>query len=102
MSLDRICALAAIYPAVWGAGQLATGALSDRLGRKWLIAVGLWVQAAGIAVIVLSSQFAGFAEGAVLLGTGTAKGGDGGLEEAVSVCGAALRVAVARSSSARR
>jgi MFS family permease len=72
MSLDRIGALAAIYPAVWGAGQLATGALSDRLGRKWLIAGGMWVQAAGIAAIVLSSQFAAFAAGAVLLGIGTA------------------------------
>ena len=30
--------LAAIYPATWSIGQLATGALSDRFGRKWLIA----------------------------------------------------------------
>jgi MFS family permease len=32
----------------------------------------MWVQAAGLAIIVLSSQFAGFAAGAVLLGAGTA------------------------------
>ena len=72
MSLDRIGSLAAIYPAVWGVGQLATGALSDRLGRKWFIAGGMWVQAVGIGVIVLSSRFALFAAGAVLLGAGTA------------------------------
>jgi MFS family permease len=72
MSLDRIGALAALYPATWGVGQLATGALSDRFGRKWLIAIGMWIQAAGIGVIVLSQDLGGFATGAVLLGLGTA------------------------------
>jgi MFS family permease len=72
LSLERIGWLAAIYPAVWGIGQLFTGALSDRWGRKWLIASGMWVQAAGIVLIVMSTQFAGFAFGAVLLGAGTA------------------------------
>jgi MFS family permease len=72
MSLERIGWLAAVYPAVWGAGQLVTGALSDRIGRKWLIAGGMWVQAAAIMVVVLSSRFAGFAVGGVLLGIGTA------------------------------
>jgi MFS family permease len=72
MSLTRIGWLAAIYPAVWGIGQLFTGALSDRLGRKWLIAGGMWVQAGGIGAIALSSGFAGFAAGGVLLGLGTA------------------------------
>ena len=33
--------LAALYPAVWGLGQLVTGALSDRWGRKRLIAAGM-------------------------------------------------------------
>lgn len=70
--LARIAWLAAIYPAVWGIGQLFTGALSDRIGRKWLIATGMWVQAIAIALIALSSAFAGFAIGAVLLGAGTA------------------------------
>ena len=72
LSLERIGWLAAIYPAVWGLGQLFTGALSDRVGRKWLIVGGMWVQAAGIVLIVLSSGFLGFAAGAVLLGAGTA------------------------------
>ena len=72
LSLEKIGWLAAIYPAVWGIGQLFTGALSDRLGRKWLIASGMWVQAAGIAMIVMSAQLAGFALGAALLGLGTA------------------------------
>lgn len=72
MSLEQIGWLAAIYPGVWGVGQLVTGALSDRIGRKWLIAGGMWVQAVGIAVVVISSRFAGFAVGGVLLGVGTA------------------------------
>jgi MFS family permease len=72
MDLGEVGTLAAIYPATWGMGQLATGAWSDRVGRKWLIATGMWVQAAAIAVIVLSERFAGFAAGAALLGVGTA------------------------------
>jgi MFS family permease len=72
MNLAQIGVLAAIYPAVWGMAQIFTGALSDRVGRKPLIVWGMWVQAAGIAVIALSTRFAGFAAGSVLLGLGTA------------------------------
>ena len=52
--------------------QLGTGALSDRIGRKWLIASGMWTQAGGIAVIAVSNTFVWFAVGAVFLGVGTA------------------------------
>ena len=72
VSLDRIGTLAAIYPATWGGAQLVTGALSDRVGRKWLIAGGMWTQAIGIAIVILSKSFVGFAAGAALLGIGTA------------------------------
>ena len=72
MDLARIGTLAAIYPATWGIGQLFTGAWSDRVGRKWLIAGGMWVQAVGIVAVVLATGFAGFALGAALLGIGTA------------------------------
>jgi MFS family permease len=72
MNLGRIGLLAAIYPAAWGVVQLLTGALSDRLGRKWLIAGGMWVQALGIGVTVTSAGFVEFALGSALLGVGTA------------------------------
>jgi MFS family permease len=72
LSLEQIASLAALYLAVWGVAQLFTGALSDRLGRKWLIASGMWVQAAGIALVVVGRQVAGFAAGSILLGLGTA------------------------------
>lgn len=72
LGLDAIGMLAGLYPAVWGVTQLITGGLSDRIGRKWLIAAGMWVQAAGIVAIALWWSYAGFAVGAVLLGLGTA------------------------------
>ena len=72
IDLGRIGTLAAIYPATWGVAQLVTGAWSDRVGRKWLIVWGMWVQAAGIAVVVVATDFRGFATGTALLGVGTA------------------------------
>jgi MFS family permease len=72
MSLAEIGILAALYPATWGVAQLFTGAWSDRVSRKWLIVSGMWVQAAAIAIVVLSEGYAGFAVGAVVLGLGTA------------------------------
>ncbi len=72
LTLETIGVLAAIYPAIWGIGQLATGALSDRIGRKGLIVWGMWVQAAAIAAVALSPGVAGFALACVMLGIGTA------------------------------
>ena len=57
---------------MWGLSQLFTGALSDRWGRKWLIAGGMWVQALGIGVLVIGHGLAGWLAGTVLLGFGTA------------------------------
>ena len=72
MTLSQIAVLAAIYPGTWSAGQLVTGALSDRIGRKWLIVTGMWIQAVGIAITIRGGGFSAFAVGAVLLGIGTA------------------------------
>ncbi len=72
LSVARIGLLAALYPAVWGAGQLITGALSDRWGRKWLIATGMWLQAVALGLVAVSNTFSMWAVAAVMLGTGTA------------------------------
>jgi MFS family permease len=72
LSLVGIGVLVALYPLVWGVGQLGTGALSDRIGRKGLIAGGLVVQAVSLAVIARGQGFAIWALGAIGLGIGTA------------------------------
>ena len=72
LSLERIGIVAAVYPGVWGMSQLLTGALNDQLGRKWLIAAGLWVQALGIVMVVVSHTFGMWVTAAALMGLGTA------------------------------
>ncbi len=72
LSVARIGILAALYPAVWGVGQLFTGALSDRWGRKWMIVAGMWLQALALGIIAAAEGFAPWALAAVLLGAGTA------------------------------
>lgn len=72
LSLGDIAWLAGLYPAVWGAGQLFTGALSDHVGRKPLIAAGMTLQAAALTAMALSATFAWFAAASAMLGLGTA------------------------------
>jgi MFS family permease len=72
-SITEVGIVAAIYPAVWGLGQLATGALSDHTGRKPLIATGMLVQAGALALLVAGGgAFMPALGAAVLLGVGTA------------------------------
>ncbi len=72
LSVARIGVLAALYPAVWGLGQLVTGALSDRIGRKPLIAGGMLVQAAALGLFAVADGFGPWALASVLIGAGTA------------------------------
>lgn len=72
LSIGDIGILTAIYPAVWGISQLGAGALSDRVGRKPLITLGMIVQAIGIFLFILTSGFWMWALGSTLLGLGTA------------------------------
>jgi MFS family permease len=72
LSVAQIGVLAAVYPGVWGVGQLATGWASDRLGRKWMIASGMWLQAAGILLTAATRSIIPWLLGAILMGLGTA------------------------------
>ncbi|MBT2523042.1 MFS transporter [Arthrobacter sp. ISL-28] len=72
LSIERIGILAALYPAVWGAGQLITGALSDRIGRKVLIVGGMIVQSGALMMIAYGHTFTVWIAAAILLGAGTA------------------------------
>jgi MFS family permease len=72
-SASEIGLVAGIYPAVWGAAQIGTGHWSDRVGRKPLIAAGMLVQAAALALLAGSNgAVGGAAVAAVVLGIGTA------------------------------
>jgi MFS family permease len=72
LNVAEIGVLAAAYPAVWAVLQIGTGAWSDRVGRKPLIAAGMLIQGAAIAVIASGSSFAVWFVGAAALGVGTA------------------------------
>ena len=72
LSVWQIGLLASIYPATWGVGQLGSGALSDRVGRKWLIAGGMGVQGIALVGMVMVPGFSAWLVWAVTLGVGTA------------------------------
>src|SRR5699024_6073026 len=72
LPLGQVGVLAAVYPAVWGAAQLATGPLSDRWGRKGLIITGMLTQALALALIAAGSSFPSWLGAMTLLGLGTA------------------------------
>ncbi|KUI23493.1 MFS transporter [Mycobacterium sp. GA-1285] len=72
MPIERIGILVAVYPAVWGLGQVLTGALSDRWGRKRLITAGMLAQAVALAMIANVDTFTWWALAGTLLGAGTA------------------------------
>ena len=72
LPIAQIGLLAGAYPATWGIAQIATGALSDRIGRKRLIVAGMLAQALAIAAIAATTGFVPWLIAAVLLGLGTA------------------------------
>jgi MFS family permease len=72
LTVADIGVLAALYPAVWGAGQLVTGAMSDRTGRKPLIVAGMLIQGGALALFATGDGRAEWAVAAVGLGAGTA------------------------------
>jgi MFS family permease len=71
-ALDRIGVLAALYPVTWGIGQLVTGPLSDRWGRKGLIVSGMVVQGIALVAAAGAASFRMWVAVMVLLGLGTA------------------------------
>ena len=72
LSLARVSVLVAAYPLVWGVGQLFTGALSDRIGRKGLIVWGMSLQAFSLVAVSFTHRFDSWLLEMVMLGVGTA------------------------------
>jgi MFS family permease len=72
VTLTRTAMLVAIYPAVWGVGQMVAGGLSDHWGRKHLVTAGMLTQAAALGAFATFDTFGAWAAAAALLGVGTA------------------------------
>ena len=67
-----IGAVVAAYTGTWAILQIYTGHLTDRIGRKWPIAGGMWLAAGGIVVVALTETLVVWVVGAVLMGVGMA------------------------------
>jgi MFS family permease len=72
LDINKIGILIAVYPASWGLLQLFTGALSDKVGRKYMIVGGMITQAVGIWMIALTHSYGLWILASVLMGLGTA------------------------------
>ncbi len=72
MTLSQVGLIAAVYPAMWGIGQLASGKLSDYTGRKRMIVSGMSVQGGSLLLFRISTGYPAFIITAALLGIGTA------------------------------
>lgn len=72
LGIEQIGILKAVYPAVWGICQIATGSMSDYIGRRVMIASGMATQAFGILLTAYTRTFTWWLLGAILMGIGTA------------------------------
>jgi MFS family permease len=74
LGLAAVGLIKGLYPILWGIGQIPTGHLADRLGRKPLIVTGMLVQAVGfvLALTLLDQPLLAGVLSAVALGIGTA------------------------------
>ncbi|MGW1842922.1 MFS transporter [Streptomyces sp. NPDC001966] len=74
LGLAAVGLIKGLYPILWGIGQIPTGHLADRIGRKPLIVTGMFVQAVGfvLALTLLDRPLLAGILSAVALGIGTA------------------------------
>jgi MFS family permease len=74
LGLAAVGLIKGLYPILWGIGQIPTGHLADRIGRKRLIVHGMLVQACGfvLALALLKTPLLAGIASAVVLGIGTA------------------------------
>lgn len=72
MDEAEIGLIVAIYPTVWGLGQLVTGKMGDLYSKKKLLVTGMAVQAPAILLLPFVDSFSLLALISVVLGLGTA------------------------------
>lgn len=71
-SIAEIGIVTAIYPAVWGIGQLFTGRMADKFCKKDMLYVGMLLQAVALIVLVWAETMSHFITLSAILGWGTA------------------------------
>jgi MFS family permease len=72
LSLIDIGWIVGVYGFVWGGSQLWTGPLSDAIGRKWPIVIGMWSCAVGIAATLFADSMFEWSLTAGITGVGMA------------------------------
>ncbi len=70
--LEQIGKIVALYPIVWGLGQLFTGKMADHLNKKNMLFWGMLVQGFALLLLIYATNFFHFAILSVVLGIGTA------------------------------
>lgn len=70
--LNEIGIIVAIYPAIWGIGQLFTGSLADKFCKKNLLFWGMLLQGVALVAMLWANTFGLFAALSSVLGIGTA------------------------------
>lgn len=71
-SLGQIATVTAVYPAVWGIGQLITGKMSDHVCKKKMLFWGMLLQGVALLLFVFAHNMLHFVMLSVVLGWGTA------------------------------
>jgi MFS family permease len=71
-NLEEVGVIVATYPMVWGLGQIVTGKLADSFSKKWMLFVGMLIQAAALAFLLVSQTYLEFIAACSVLGVGTA------------------------------
>lgn len=71
-SLAETGIVTAVYPAVWGIGQLFTGRLADIFRKKDLLFTGMLIQALALAGLAAAQSLQSFIALSAVLGWGTA------------------------------
>lgn len=72
VGIATVAAIGALYPAVRGACQPLTGALSDRMGRSGLVTAGLLCQSTALLLLAAAGSVSAWLTGVAVLGVGTA------------------------------
>ncbi len=72
LSLIDIGWIVGVYGFVWGGSQLWTGPLSDAIGRKWPIVIGMWTCAVGVAATLFAEGMVEWSVTAAITGVGMA------------------------------